>query len=50
MTVKDEYNKMKSYFRIWNNCSNWDDTPYIFFGALHKEIQNNVSQTLKSRL
>ena len=31
MTVKDEYNKMKSCFRIWNNCSNWDDTPYIFF-------------------
>lgn len=31
MTVRDEYNKMKSCFRIWNKNSNYDETKYMMF-------------------
>lgn len=30
MTIKEEYEYMKSELRIWNNRSDWDDTKYSF--------------------
>lgn len=30
MTIKEEYNKMKSELRLWNDRSNWDDTNYVY--------------------
>lgn len=30
MTIKEEYEYMKSELRMWNNRSNWDDTKYSF--------------------
>ena len=30
MTVKQEYDYMKSELRIWNKRSNWDETRYLY--------------------
>lgn len=30
MTVKQEYEEMKSELRRWNKNSNWDDTKYCY--------------------
>lgn len=30
MTIKQEYEYMKSELRVWNNRSNWDDTKYCY--------------------
>ena len=48
-TVKEEYETMKSCFRIWNEYSNYDSTPYIFLGALHKESDMHVSKVITSK-
>lgn len=44
MTVKQEYECMKSELRIWNSRTNWDDMKY----AYHiKHIQQGHQQSRK---
>lgn len=46
MTVKEEYENMKSCFRIWNKNSNFDETKYIMF----IEHYTKRSQTMLNKL
>lgn len=41
MTIKQEYEYMKSELRDWNNRSNWDDTKYC---TTLKDGQRNRKQ------
>lgn len=42
MTVKQEYERMKSELRIWNSRTNWDDTKY----AYHIEHHSKKARTM----
>ena len=46
MTVKEEYEYMKSELRIWNKKSNWDETKYRY----HIERCTKRSQTMFFKL
>ena len=46
MTVKQEYENMKTCFRIWNKNSNFDETKYIMF----IEHYTKRSQTMLNKL
>lgn len=39
MTVKQEYENMKSELRIWNKRSNWDETRYSYPIEHHSKKQ-----------
>ena len=42
MTIKQEYEYMKSELRDWNNRSNWDDTKYCY----HIERRTKKAKTM----
>ena len=51
MTVKDEYENMKTCFRIWNKNSNFDETNYIMFIEHYtKRSQTMLMKLLKADL
>ena len=51
MTVKEEYENMKTCFRIWNKNSNFDETKYIMFIEHYtKRSQTMIMKLLKKDL